>query len=534
MNSISSRITLAIFAAATLFAGSAAAFDESRAEPQEPRRGRGLIDQMSAFQTTVPPHAFDIILARPTSTTIAISITSATDAVGYIEFAAEQHSLLRYTPRLPLKAGEPATIELTGLTPDSLHQYRWIYTDPSSADALTADPGKKDARLHESQVYRFHTPRAPGKPFTFTVQADSHLDPNVTPSVYERTLASALAEAPDFHIDLGDTFMTDKRRDFHDALPQYLAQRYYLGLISHSAPLFMVLGNHDGEYGYAGAAADQMAGWSFAQRTRFFPDPITPGTASMYSGRTELTQGKGSHYYAFEWGDALFVVLDPFWPTMEKMRGPGGRGGGGSGGSGGGGGGGGEKGGPQPSPDADTALSDQSWTLTLGRPQYDWLDRTLASSKAKYRFVFIHHLVGGRGRAARGGVESAPFFEWGGKNADGTDGFAAHRPGWPMPIHQLLAKRGVTAVFHGHDHLYVHSERDGIAYQCVPQPGNLRGGTQSAAEYGYTSGKVLGSPGYLRVTVGPEAARIAFQRPAEADVKAITADAYELPPFKAK
>jgi RNA polymerase sigma factor (sigma-70 family) len=143
------------------------------------------------------------------------------------------------------------------------------------------------------------------------------------------------------------------------------------------------------------------------------------------------------------------------------------------------------------------------------------LERTLAGSKARHRFIFIHHLVGGMGGSeSRGGVESAPFFEWGGKNADGSDGFAEHRPGWPMPIHPLLVKHGVSAVFHGHDHLYVHGQLDGIHYQCVPQPGNIAGGTRSAAHYGYASGTIMGSPGYVRVRVDADEAKVEFVRTA--------------------
>ncbi len=43
-----------------------------------------------------------------------------------------------------------------------------------------------------------------------------------------------------------------------------------------------------------------------------------------------------------------------------------------------------------------------------------------------------------------------------------------------MPIHQLLAKHGVQIVFHGHDHLYVKEDLDGIVYHEVPQPGHPR------------------------------------------------------------
>ena len=91
-------------------------------------------------------------------------------------------------------------------------------------------------------------------PFTFTVQADPHLDFGIDPAVYEKALALARASRPDFHVDRGDTFMTDKYLKFTDAAPQYLAQRYYFGLIGTAAPVFLVLGNHDGEQpGKAGA-----------------------------------------------------------------------------------------------------------------------------------------------------------------------------------------------------------------------------------------------------------------------------------------
>jgi len=58
----------------------------------------------------------------------------------------------------------------------------------------------------------------------------------------------------------------------------------------------------------------------------------------------------------------------------------------------------------------------------------------------------------------------------------------------------------------------VHSEKDGVTYQCVPQPGNALGGTRSAQEYGYKSGTILGSPGHVRVKVSPEKATVDFVR----------------------
>jgi hypothetical protein len=104
-----------------------------------------------------------------------------------------------------------------------------------------------------------------------------------------------------------------------------------------------------------------------------------------------------------------------------------------------------------------------------------------------------------------------------------------------MPIHQLLVKNGVTAVFHGHDHLYVHGQLDGIHYQCVPQPGNVSGGTRSADEYGYASGRILGSPGYVRVKVAEDGvAKVEFVRTAidanAREANGTVVDSYDIRP----
>jgi predicted phosphodiesterase len=285
--------------------------------------------------------------------------------------------------------------------------------------------------------------------FTFTITADSHLDEHTDRDLYQRTLKHAAADKPAFHMDLGDTFMSEKLTNRAVAAQQYLDQRHYFGRLG--VPVHLVIGNHDGESGrYLDGTTNSLAVWSRTMRMKYFPEPLAPD---------------GRNYYAWQTNNALFVVLDPFWFTPRARR------------------------------------NDDNWFFTLGRAQYDWLKQTLDSSRAKYKFVFIHNLVGGADRQGRGGVEIAPFYEWGGKNADGTDGFATHRPGWAMPIHQLLVQNHVSAVFHGHDHLYAKQQLDGIIYQEVPQPGDPKGSTRSAADYGYQSGVILGSSGYLRVTV---------------------------------
>jgi hypothetical protein len=213
--------------------------------------------------------------------------------------------------------------------------------------------------------------------------------------------------------------------------------------------------------------ANNLAVWATRARQQFFLNPVPDG---FYGGDSvsEPFVGQRASWYAWSWGDALFVALDPFWSTRTK-----------------------------PGQDA--------WALTLGERQYRWLEATLQASAARFKFVFVHNLVGGLDGQMRGGAEAAPFFEWGGRNADGTDGFRAKRPGWGLPIHSLLVRHGVTAVFHGHDHLYARQELDGVVYQEVPQPSarNTSSGPGLAAQYHYASGTILSSSGHLRVSVSP-------------------------------
>ncbi|MFC1806196.1 metallophosphoesterase family protein [Planctomycetota bacterium] len=156
-----------------------------------------------------------------------------------------------------------------------------------------------------------------------------------------------------------------------------------------------------------------------------------------------------------------------------------------------------------------------SRNLTLGVEQYRWLKKTLEASAATFKLVFIHHLAGGANKdgRCRGGAEAAPFFEWGGRDADGRDAFGEKRPGWAMPIHQLLVHSKVQVVFHGHDHFFAKQDLDGIVYQLVPQPGaSERGRVRVAESYGYTHGDILSGPGHLRVRVSPRDLRVDYVR----------------------
>jgi len=438
---------------------------QQRGQGGQGRQGGTRVEE--DFHDEIPEHPWDIVLARPGATDMTISVLSWSEVEGRIEHAPAAGGKPVTSAAAKLVPQKAHAFVLQGLQPDTEYSYRWQWREGAG-------------EWKSSEPFRFHTQRPPGAPYRYAIFADSHLDSNADTATFGWTLANALADKPDFLVDLGDTFMVDKRREFRQSRPQFFAQRYWFGQIGHSTPLFMLLGNHDGERGYQADGPESMAVWSHELRTNLFPSPVPGG---IYTGNTDEHPlvGDMQNYYAWHWGDALHIVLDPFWYTTVRGRGDGG----------------------------------DNWARTLGRKQYDWLEATLANSKAKYVFVYIHHLVGGRGRDARGGVESAGWYEWGGKGEDGVEAFATQRPGWKQPIHALLVEHKVAAVFHGHDHLYVHNQLDGVVYQCVPQPGNTRGGTNSAAQYGYTSGVILGSPGALRVSVGPDETKVEFVRSAE-------------------
>lgn len=419
------------------------------------------------FAGDAPKHDYDIIMTRPTDRAVTFSLLGYKPGKAFIEYARDGQADFVKTPTFELKPETPVEIVVDSLEPDSKYNYR-LSTRFSDNTEFKVAP-----------EYSFHTQRKPGHAFSFAVQADSHLDQGTRPEIYELTLANMNAYHPDLMIDLGDTFMTDKYRDYKASQPQYMAQRYYFGLIGRATPVFLTLGNHDGErldrYSPTG---DSMAVWSNQLRTRLFPNPVPNG---FYSGNEKEMPplGKPQNYFEWKWGDAQFIVLDPFWPTRQRGRGD----------------------------------ANGNWSRTLGDEQFHWLEKVLAESKSKYKFVFIHHLVGGLDESARGGSEAAAMYEWGGLGATNMEEFRAKRPGWSMPIQQLLVKHKVSVVFHGHDHFFARQDLDGLVYLLVPQPGHASSERMRPSdEYGYLKGDFLPPAGHVRVNVSAEFAAVEYVR----------------------
>lgn len=410
------------------------------------------------------------LLGRPTNTSITINAAADRELDVYFEYGIAPGVYGQKTATTRFPAMTPFEVVLDQLQPNTRYFYRMQYKE-TAATTFTA----RDEHF-------FTTAKPRGTTYSFALQFDPHMDENTDTEVYKQTLANELAAKPDFLIDLGDTMMSDKLPKpitYNAVQDRHKLLRSYYDFATHSIPLFMVLGNHEAEWGnQLRGTEEELPIWATKLRKQYFPNPVPN---EFYTGSTKVEKfvGLRQNYYAWEWGDALFVVLDPYWYTPTP---------------------------PERSGD---------WSLTLGRAQYDWLKSTLEKSTATFKFVFAHNLVGGLDMDGpmRGGVEVAKLLEWGGNNLDGTWGFTTARPGWPMPIHQLLVANNVTAFFHGHDHLYARQELDGLLYQEGPQPSarNFNLGTKPTV-YNYKAGTVLDGVGYIKVTVSPAESKFEFIR----------------------
>lgn len=459
----------------------------------------------------------DVVLGRPTDRSITVSVLfpNDQDAV-YVEYGAASGKLSGKTAtREHIKANIPYEEVIAALQPNRLYYYRVRYK------------GSGVSEFGASAEHTFHTQRSPGSAFVFGVQGDSHperLNRMYHPDLYLRTMQNARKDGLDFYIALGDDFSLDplynRKMMNADTVGQlYITQRRFLGLVASSASLFLVNGNHEqgARYLLDGTpnSPPVLAGKA---RNLFYPQPAPD---SFYTGDREPVEFVGllHDYYALTWGDALFVTIDPYWHSPvqidaglgggggQRGAGPAGRKRGGREGAGPGQGGRkqgdrqGERGGGP-----GGARNRDWWGITMGDAQYQWLRKTLEQSKARYKFIFEHHVLG----TGRGGVEMSDLYEWGGKNRAGEWEFDKKRPGWGLPVHQLMVKNRVTIFFHGHDHLFARQQRDGVVYQETPNPADQGYGIYNRDAY--TSGDILPNSGHLRVTVSPANVKVEYVR----------------------
>ena len=429
------------------------------------------------------------ILGRPTDRSIAINVLAPRDIEYFVEYGESPGQYTAKTAPKTSKAGQPVEIEIHGLKPNTRYIYRLRSRQPGATDYI------------EGSEYSFHTQRAQGSTFTFALQGDSHPERQgkmYDPDLYAITMNNVSEDQPDFYVTLGDDFSLDRLVN-RNTLSQanvdrvYAHQRAFLGIVGRSSPLFLVNGNHEqAARHFLDNTANNPAVLAGRARTRFYS---LPAPDAFYSGDTEQVDSIGflRDYYAWTWGDALFVVMDPYWHSPVPIDSAGGD--------------------KRRGNTRGTRQRGQSrgrsrdwWAMSMGDAQYQWFKNTLSQSSARYKFVFAHHVLG----TGRGGVEMTDLYEWGGRSNNGAWEFDQRRPGWELPIHQLMVKHGVTIFFQGHDHLFARQQRDGVIYQSTPNPADAT--YQAFNREAYRSGDILPNSGHLRVTVSPQDVRVDYVR----------------------
>ncbi|MBI5691124.1 MAG: metallophosphoesterase [Verrucomicrobia bacterium] len=425
-------------------------------------------------------HAADfpgtVVLGRPTDKSIAANLLAGSAQSVYLEYGTRAGAYTGQSTPVDLAANQPREVELRDLTPGTRHFYRVRFR---AGGATTYDA---------SPEYTFMTQRPPGSTFVFGVQGDSHPERANTQfngPFYTRTLTTAAADQPDFYLTSGDDFSVDTINQANPRAvtqPQveqrYVIQRPYLGIIGRTSPVFLVNGNHEQAARYLlDGTPNNVAVWAQNARNLYYAQPAPD---EFYSGNSELIEHIGllRNYYAWEWGDALFVTLDPYWGSPVVVDND-------------------FYGGPK---------TPNQWEITHGKAQYDWLKSTLERSRARYKFVFAHHVMG----TGRGGIDGALRYEWGGQNNNGTPGFAQNRAGWALPIHQLFVANKVTIFFQGHDHIWVHQQLDGVTYQALGSPANPNYSLFNSDAY--ATGERFPDSGYTRVTVAPAGVKVEYVR----------------------
>jgi hypothetical protein len=475
----------------------------------------------------------DILVGRPTDQGASISVMAFSDNQVYIEYGTERGAYTDRTEPQEIPADDIFVFELNNLNSDTEYYYRPRFSTDASQDIQIFATGSE---------YSFDTQKTVGSSFNFAVQADPHLGARTRfqkwcgdrclrekadDKAFAQTIENMLRHDPDFVVDLGDIFMTAQNhqnglfeiQDRVEGAPVTEAEvledvtylRELFAPLGSSVPVMLVQGNHEAEDGARlDGTPNNLAVWAVNARKKYFPSPTDNG---FYTGPTREYDfiGRQDGHYAWEWGNALLVALDPFWE-----------------------------------PNASNA----SWDRSLGRDQYNWLKRTLENSDATFKFVFLHHLIGGCDNSyggSRGGALCSDYFEWGGRtpfdyeerwlnNAPVESGawdsdpasvppirrvdsstesydFDQYRPGWGVSIQDLLLENNVQIVFHGHDHLYMQEVHpNGIVYQEVPQPSRV-GGEWTEAQiiqgailknYDAERGVALENAGFLNVTVTPD------------------------------
>jgi len=240
-------------------------------------------------------------------------------------------------------------------------------------------------------------------------------------SIINNILSSIAGSGADFVMDTGDTGQTHvasfaptyHAQNQSDANERYSLVRNYFENIS--LPVYLSLGNHDAENGWGAEGtnshSEDLYTWSLNARLDYWPGP-TDQTYSYGGGPYE-------NYYAFDWGDATFIILDSYrYNTVAPVTG-------------------------------------DDWVL--GDEQMAWLEETLSVSDKKLKFLFAHHILGCYDPDTSHGYnygDGGGNYSWKGDQAN---------------INYLMEKYNAQFYLYGHVHRFVHDWANWSSFNRINQ-----------------------------------------------------------------
>ncbi|MBI3413704.1 MAG: metallophosphoesterase [Verrucomicrobia bacterium] len=394
------------------------------------------------------------LLSRPTGNSIHITaLNGDQEAEACVELRREgANDWQRHPHAIKVSPRELLDWDVKELSPAIKYDYR-----------ISLKRGA-DENFRETAAGSFRTQRKGPASYTAVLITDSHTGsfaPGSGPVLtLDRVVQNAARVKGEFVLDLGDNTAWAGSREFPQkspagAIAAYAQYRRQIGPLSQHAPHFSVVGNWSGESGK-------------------FPDANIQITASvrraLLPGPNHLTypQGgsEGEDYYAFSWGDVLYIVLNI--QTYSK---------------------------PSDPAKLKSLMSDvnriEEWTL--GEKQMAWFESKLQKATERFRFVCMHHPAGGNA----GDPLNTEY---------GRGGARAANTGEQARIHSLMKKHKVQIFFYGHDHVFVDDVVDGIHYAL---PGSCGAPWKfTRAETGYE--RFWPDSGHAQLDVTPEKATVTY------------------------
>ncbi len=424
------------------------------------------------------------------------------------------HATIQWVARRPLEArvrwGRSAeelsnTIEvekqagsvevlLEGLPANAEVWYACSWSDPDDSEWLVRAPQS------------FRTARDPGDAFRFAVVADSHLFAGRWINGLRDNVGDSLevlgADDLDFVVLLGGEVgvyvLGENPRTMNQraALVRWHEWRHvYAGLLE-STPTFLGIGIQEGEAGYLLEGRTRVEKkywqrWGTVARKQTFPNPLPttypaggedegwegPPDSPGAGGGEEGNRSPLQNYYAFEWGDALVVVLDVY-----RYTNPGGV--------------------------APTTVDE--WTL--GGAQLEWLERTLDASDARWKFVMAHHVLGGADYDAKGMPEEG--------HRPGRGGARYALRGEQERVTALMREHDARFFVYAFDKVFAHQAAAGVEFVTCGRLSFLQAslwetpGWREAYPGGEEGPGFVGALGYTRFTVAAEQVQVEFVRTA--------------------